>query len=154
MLSSLPMACQCLATYLARTPSLPCTYFALTSIKPTSHNLLYHTVSLLQVTHCCLQERYESATMSWQHPETCYPPATLAALRSGKANADLLEQRQAAWKDAFRGLYLALRHRQCDAFYLATPLVTARPPPPPFLLLAKRSAGSACRTSIGTQAFA
>jgi hypothetical protein len=62
--------------------------------------------------------------MSWQHPETCYPPATLAALRSGKANADLLEQRQVAWKDAVRGLYHALRHRQCDAFYLATPLVT------------------------------
>ncbi len=69
--------------------------------------------------------------MSWQHPETCYPPATLAALRSGKANADLLEQRQAAWKDAFRGLYHALRHRQCDAFYLATPLVSAPPTPPP-----------------------
>jgi hypothetical protein len=65
--------------------------------------------------------------MSWQHPETCYPPATLAALRSGKANADVLEQREAAWKDAFRGLYHALRHRQCDAFYLATPLVTTRP---------------------------
>ncbi|KAL0042445.1 hypothetical protein WJX77_012634 [Trebouxia sp. C0004] len=69
-----------------------------------------------------LQERYQSSTMSWQHPETCYPPATLAALCSGKANADLLEQRQAAWKDAFRGLYHALRHRQCDAFYLTTPL--------------------------------
>ncbi len=87
----------------------------------------YIILSLLQVTHRCLQERYESATMSWQHPETCYPPATLAALRSGKANADVLEQREAAWKDAFRGLYHALRHRQCDAFYLATPLVTTRP---------------------------
>ena len=92
-------------------------------------DLLFCILCLLQVARSSLQERYESATMSWQHPETCYPPATLAALRSGKAHADLLEQRQAAWKDAFRGLYHALRHRHCDAFYLATPLVTARLPP-------------------------
>ncbi len=76
--------------------------------------------------------------MSWQHPETCYPPATLAALRSGKANADLLEQRQAGWKDAFRGLYHALRHRHCDAFYLATPLVTTRSGPPLLSLCMQR----------------
>ena len=72
-----------------------------------------------------MQERYQSATMSWQHPETSYPPATLAALRALKANEGLLDQRQEGWQDAFRGLYHALRHRQCDAFYLATPVVSS-----------------------------
>jgi len=71
-----------------------------------------------------MQERYQSATMSWQHPETSYQPATLAALRAIKTNAGLLEQRHTAWQEAFRGLYHALRHRQCDAFYLTTPLVS------------------------------
>ena len=69
------------------------------------------------------QERYQAATMSWQHPETSYQPATLNVLRAAKANTDLLTQRQAAWQDAFRGLYHALRHCKCDAFYLATPQV-------------------------------
>ena len=70
------------------------------------------------------QERYQAAAMSWQHPETCYPPATLAALHAAKGSSgDLLAQRHAAWQHAFRGLYHALRHRKCDAFYLATPQV-------------------------------
>ena len=71
------------------------------------------------------QERYQAATMSWQHPETSYQPATLNLLRAAKSNTDLLAQRQAAWQDAFTGLYHALRHRKCDAFYLATPQVRA-----------------------------
>lgn len=70
-----------------------------------------------------MQERYQAASMSWQHPENSYQPATLAALRSVKANANLLEQRHTSWRDAFRGLYHALRHRHCDAFYFSTPQV-------------------------------
>ena len=61
--------------------------------------------------------------MSWQHPETCYPPAALTALGAAKCSGELLGQRHAAWQRAFFGLYHALRHRKCDAFYLATPQV-------------------------------
>ncbi|KAL3131764.1 hypothetical protein ABBQ38_007483 [Trebouxia sp. C0009 RCD-2024] len=69
-----------------------------------------------------LQERYQAASMSWQHPETSYLPTTLSALQAAKSSPDdLIAQRHAAWQQAFRGLYYALRHRQCDAFYLATP---------------------------------
>ena len=61
--------------------------------------------------------------MSWQHPEASYHPAALTALRAAKCSPDPLAQRHAAWQEAFRGLYHALRHRKCDAFYLATPQV-------------------------------
>ena len=63
--------------------------------------------------------------MSWQHPETSYLPTTLSALQAAKTSpCDLIAQRHAAWQQAFRGLYYALRHRKCDAFYLATPQVS------------------------------
>ena len=80
--------------------------------------------TIIYCSFSCIQERYEAASMSWQHPETPYPPAALAALRGSKGAAGLPEQRHAAWQEAFRGLYHALRHRHCDAFYLCTPPVS------------------------------
>ena len=75
-----------------------------------------------------VQERYQAASMSWQHPDTCYPPAALTALAAAKHCGDLVAERHAAWQHAFTGLYHALRHRKCHAFYLATPQVQGCPP--------------------------
>lgn len=77
-----------------------------------------------------VQERYQAATMSWQHPESSLPPAALTALRKG--HAELVQSRLSTWQHAFRGLYLALRHGHCDVFYLSTPAVSPFPhfPPP------------------------
>ena len=84
--------------------------------------LLTQQLSIFLLTE---QERYQAASMSWQHPETSYLPTTLSALQAAKSSPDdLIAQRHAAWQQAFRGLYYAMRHRKCDAFYLATPQVS------------------------------
>ncbi|KAL3163208.1 hypothetical protein ABBQ32_009610 [Trebouxia sp. C0010 RCD-2024] len=89
------------------------------TVSGSTEPLLTQQLSIFLLTE---QERYQAASMSWQHPETSYLPTTLSALQAAKSSPDdLIAQRHAAWQQAFRGLYYAMRHRKCDAFYLATP---------------------------------
>ena len=43
----------------------------------------------------------------------------------GSKSGSLLADRRAAWQEAFRGLFYALRNYLCDAFYLETPPVSS-----------------------------
>ena len=48
----------------------------------------------------------------------------MAELPQGGKSGSLLADRRAAWQEAFRGLFYALRNCLCDAFYLETPPVS------------------------------
>ncbi len=49
-----------------------------------------------------------------------------AELPQGGKSGSLLADRRAAWQEAFRGLFYALRNHLCDVFYLETPPVSSR----------------------------
>lgn len=72
-------------------------------------------------------QRLQRALLTWQHPDAALPPAVVAAVAGSKPGQALLEARRAAWQEAFRSLFLALRAGLCAAFYYATP--QARNPP-------------------------
>eukprot|EP00891_Asterochloris_glomerata_P009948 jgi/Astpho2/9948/Aster-x1619 len=69
---------------------------------------------------CLQQERIHHALLTWQHPEAALERNVVALLQGGKSGS-LLADRRAAWQEAFRGLFYALRNHMCDAFYLETP---------------------------------
>ena len=61
--------------------------------------------------------------MTWQHPSTAMPTATIAAVAASKQGAGFLEERKALWKESFRSLYMALQSGGCHCFYFMTPQV-------------------------------
>lgn len=66
------------------------------------------------------QEQFQHALMTWQHPESSLPGAAVSALAGSKAGQGMLDARKAAWQEAFRSLFMALRSGACSAFYLVT----------------------------------
>ncbi|EIE24517.1 hypothetical protein COCSUDRAFT_61947 [Coccomyxa subellipsoidea C-169] len=73
------------------------------------------------------QEQFQHALMTWQHPESSLPGAAVSALAGSKAGQAMLDARKAAWQEAFRSLFMALRSGACSAFYLVTAQGTKRP---------------------------
>jgi hypothetical protein len=58
--------------------------------------------------------------VTWQHPEASLAPAVVSALSGLKSSHSPLDARKAAWQEALRSLFMALRAGVCHAFYLAT----------------------------------
>ena len=74
------------------------------------------------------QERLQYALMTWQHPESSLPAAAVSTLTGAKAAQGLLDARKAAWQEAFRSIFMALRSGACSAFYVITAQVGLEPP--------------------------
>ena len=75
-----------------------------------------------------MQEEWQAALLSWQHPEACLEPLTFA-LFNGK-QSDFIARRKLLWQRSFRSLYFALRSGSCKAFYVVLPKVRAPDTPP------------------------
>ncbi|KAK9816957.1 hypothetical protein WJX72_007445 [[Myrmecia] bisecta] len=67
-----------------------------------------------------LQERYQRALMSWQYPAETWPKEAVISLMGTASTAGVMLARRRAWQEAFRGLFYALRHKRCNAFYYVT----------------------------------
>ena len=75
-----------------------------------------------------MQEEWQAALLSWQHPEVCLEPSTVALLSSKQS--DFMARRKLLWQRSFRSLYSALRSGSCKAFYVVLPKVQAPDNPP------------------------
>lgn len=68
-----------------------------------------------------LQERYQQALQTYQHPEALMEQGLITALSGAKTGPAMLARRRCAWDAAFSSLFQQLRNGHSDAFYYVSP---------------------------------